>query len=392
MTPNNFPNRILLCVTGMSPQIVTETLYALVTRQDFIPTEIHLITTTRGRNHVMNGLLDDKNSHFHNFCREYHLEKKIRFDESCIDVIADRNGNPLDDIRTLEENTLAADQIVNIVRRFCQDENSALHVSMAGGRKTMGFYIGYALSLFAREQDRLSHVLVSEQYENCRDFYYPSQHPHLLTLNNGVQVDARNAEVILANIPLVRLRSCLPESFLVKGNYSDTVHALQNSLPSEMHFDIKNRTVKFSGHQPVKLEASQFALLLWLGNRKKQGLPAIVPNEDIAGELFQEFLVYYAQVVTVDSATYENIVEKSTEVRLRQAAKKHPSKNPQMNENIKFLKQYLASRISKIKKAVGGEMGETFSNIFLSPQKGSYSISLSPEAIILPATRKKTKI
>mgnify|MGYP002623400454 CR=1 FL=1 len=392
MTPNNFQKRILLCVTGMSPQIVTETLYALVTEQGFTPTEIRLITTTRGRNHVTNGLLNDQNGHFHNFCREYHLEGKIRFDESCIDVITDRHGTPLDDIRTLEENTLAADRIVSTVRQICQEPDCALHVSMAGGRKTMGFYIGYALSLFAREQDRLSHVLVSEQYENCRDFYFPSQSPYLLTLDNGMQVDTRNAEVILANIPLVRLRSCLPKSFLTTGNYSDTVHALQDNLPSEMRFDIESRTVQFHGHQPIKLEASQFALLLWLGNRKKQELPAIVPDEDVAGILFQEYLTYYAQVVTVDSVAYGNLVEKSTEARMKQAAKIFQNSNPQSNENIRFLKKYLASRISKIKKAVGDEMGETFSDLFLSPQKGSYSISLLPEAIILPANRRKTKI
>ena len=392
MTPNNFQKRILLCVTGMSPQIVTETLYALVTEQAFIPTEIRLITTTRGRNHVMNGLLNDLNSHFHNFCREHNLEGKIRFDESCIDVITDRHGTPLDDIRTLEENTLAADRIVSTVRQICQEPDCALHVSMAGGRKTMGFYIGYALSLFAREQDRLSHVLVSEQFENCRDFYYPSQSPYLLTLDNGMQVDTRNAEVILANIPLVRLRSCLPKSFLTTGNYSDTVHALQDNLPAEMRLDITGRTVQFHGHQPVKLEASQFAILLWLGNRKKQGQPPIVLDQDVTGEFFQEFLTYYAQVVTVDSVAYGNLVEKSTEARMKQAAKTHPPRNPQLNENVKFLKKYLASRISKIKKAVGDEMGETFSNLFLSPQKGSYSISLLPEAIILPAIRRKTKI
>jgi CRISPR-associated protein (TIGR02584 family) len=30
---------------------------------------------------------------------------------------------------------------------------------MPGERKTMGFYVGYALSLFGRAQDRLSHVI-----------------------------------------------------------------------------------------------------------------------------------------------------------------------------------------------------------------------------------------
>ena len=37
----------------------------------------------------------------------------------------------------------------------------------------MGFYVGYALSLFGRAQDRLSHVLVPPPYESRKDFFYP---------------------------------------------------------------------------------------------------------------------------------------------------------------------------------------------------------------------------
>lgn len=37
----------------------------------------------------------------------------------------------------------------------------------------MGFFVGYALSLFGRAQDRLSHVLVSDPFESLTDFYYP---------------------------------------------------------------------------------------------------------------------------------------------------------------------------------------------------------------------------
>ncbi|MEF8766960.1 hypothetical protein [Candidatus Accumulibacter contiguus] len=49
--PNDYPRRILVAVTGLSPQIVTETLYALAVAPSgtaFVPTEIHLITTRSG--------------------------------------------------------------------------------------------------------------------------------------------------------------------------------------------------------------------------------------------------------------------------------------------------------------------------------------------------------
>ena len=48
--PAAYPRRILLAVTGLTPQIVTETLYALAVdgNQAWIPTEIRLVTTLRG--------------------------------------------------------------------------------------------------------------------------------------------------------------------------------------------------------------------------------------------------------------------------------------------------------------------------------------------------------
>ena len=72
------------------------------------------------------------------------------------------------------DNDATADAITERLRAFTADPETALHVSIAGGRKTMGYYLGYALSLFGRPQDRLSHVLVSPPFESHPQFYYPS--------------------------------------------------------------------------------------------------------------------------------------------------------------------------------------------------------------------------
>jgi hypothetical protein len=43
MTDPPYPRRILLAVTGLTPQVITETLYALAIQRQpaFIPTDIH---------------------------------------------------------------------------------------------------------------------------------------------------------------------------------------------------------------------------------------------------------------------------------------------------------------------------------------------------------------
>lgn len=332
-----YKKRILLCVTGLSPQVVTETLYALVIEHHFIPTEIRLVTTSHGRNRVIRDLLSE-NGHFHAFCREYDLLDAIRFDESCIHVISDREGNWLPDIRTPEENNMAANTITDVVRRLCMDDESVLHASIAGGRKSMGFFLGYALSLFARPQDRLSHVLVSEPYENNPYFFYPSRQPRELIRHDGSLLDASQAKVMLAMIPLVCMRSGLPSSLLDGGSYTETVQAAQASIlfPVELKFDLKNRTITCAG-QTIRLPPAQLALMFWLAIRKKRGQNetenAICLNRDY--NLIAEFLPCYKRVTPPASQDYENTVRtlkdhadfvpyfRSTRSKLHDELKKH---------------------------------------------------------------------
>ena len=146
------PRRILLAVTGLSPQIVTETLYALaLTREPaFIPTEVHLLTTADGAKFARAALLHPDGGQFQALLKDYPRIGHPAFDDANIHVIVGPDGKPLADIRTPAENAAAADAITSLVAKLTSDDSSALHVSVAGGRKTMGFYLGYAFSLFAR--------------------------------------------------------------------------------------------------------------------------------------------------------------------------------------------------------------------------------------------------
>ena len=70
------PRRILLAATGLSPQILTETLYALGVPSDeesepFIPTEIYLITTEQGAQIARAALLHPDGGQFHALLADY---------------------------------------------------------------------------------------------------------------------------------------------------------------------------------------------------------------------------------------------------------------------------------------------------------------------------------
>jgi len=44
--PQEYERKVLLAVTGLSPQVLTETPYALTVQQEspFVPTEVHVVT------------------------------------------------------------------------------------------------------------------------------------------------------------------------------------------------------------------------------------------------------------------------------------------------------------------------------------------------------------
>lgn len=266
--------RILLAVTGLTPQVVTETLYALACgREDaWIPTEIHLITTATGAENAWLNLLAGQ-AWFHRLVADYQLPD-IHFPPENIHILHDARGEPLDDIRSPEQNTLAADFITEWVRRLTADKNSELHVSIAGGRKTMGYYLGYALSLYGRPQDRLSHVLVSEPFETNREFYYPTPYDHPIHGRQGareITVNARQARVDLAEIPFVRLREGLPDELLSGQTcFSRAVAAAQCSgREPALVLHPATRQASAQG-EALRLTPQNFALLYWMARRRQE--------------------------------------------------------------------------------------------------------------------------
>ena len=292
MDPSTYPRRILLAVTGLSPQIVTETLYALAVERvpPFVPTEVHLLTTAEGAERACLSLLSDDPGWFGRLRRDYALPP-IAFGPEYIQVLRDAGGRELDDIRTLSDNERAADSITERVRTLTDDPESALHVSIAGGRKTMGYYLGYALSLFGRPQDRLSHVLVSEPFESSWDFFYPTPYERVIATRNDKLADTAHAQVTLAEIPFVRLREGLPER-LLKGQstFGETVAAAQRALePPDLVVDLAGQRIR-AGGEPVTLAPAQLAFYSLMARRRQKGLHAARFDTDgLAAQYLHEY-------------------------------------------------------------------------------------------------------
>ncbi|MFQ5487481.1 MAG: CRISPR-associated ring nuclease Csm6 [Gammaproteobacteria bacterium] len=296
--------RILFAVTGLTPQVLTETLYVLTQLQSppFVPTEIHLLTTAEGARRARLALLSEEPGWFQRLRRDYALPV-MDFSAANIHLFRDEAGQPLDDIRTPEDNQRAADMITEMVRDFTADPASALHVSIAGGRKTMGYYAGYALSLFARSQDRLSHVLVSEPFESSWDFFYPTPYSRVITTRENKLADTAEARVSLAEIPFVSLRHGVDEA-LREGHatFSEAVASARRALqPPRLCLDLAAQRIA-AGGVVVSLPPVQLALLSVFARRVLTGHgPLAAPNKDVPEQAWAErFLAEYRRIRSGD--------------------------------------------------------------------------------------------
>jgi len=139
---------ILVAVAGLTPQVITETLFYLTQKRDppVAIAEIYVLTTQPGRQRILTDLLTPDHGRFYTFCAEYDLDPAtIAFDDTRIQVLTDAAGMPLDDIRTAADSAAVADQILSLIRRLTADPTTRLHCSLAGGRKTLSALLGFAL-------------------------------------------------------------------------------------------------------------------------------------------------------------------------------------------------------------------------------------------------------
>lgn len=366
MRPSEFPRRILLAVTGLSPQIVTETVYALTAGMEpaFVPTEIHLLTTAEGAERARLALLSSEPGWFHRLRSDYQIPW-IAFTEEHIHLLKNGEGQPLSDIRTPDDNRQAADFITEHVRQLTADADSALHVSIAGGRKTMGFYLGYALSLYGRQQDRLSHVLVSEPFESSWEFFYPTPYPRVLATRDNKLADASKAQVTLAEIPFVSLRHELPQALLEgRTSFSAAVDAARTALePSDLTLDLVRAQVR-AGGKVFSLPPAELALLAVFARRAKQdeaALPAPpigVPDPEWASRYLAELRLIRGKIADLDRT------ERALETGMDGA--------------------YFSSRLSKLCTSLKKTLGSAVTSSLIDnggARPYRYSLSLSPDTI-----------
>lgn len=361
---------VLFLVTGMTPQIITETLWALAcdttAKESWVPDEIHVLSTEDGLNQIRSRLFGQKEGYrFDKFKQQYEQLRHVKFDDSSqyLHVFTNKQGEILTDLRTPADNEIAANKICKMIRDFCQDDDVTLHVSIAGGRKTMGFYAGYALSLYGREQDHMSHVLVDEPYETARDFFYPTlDDADFITNRDGKELKTKDAKVWLAKIPFVRMRHQLTDEKLMADlSFSEIVDFINSTYDMPVIKISNNDKTIVVGNKKSKLSPKEFSLYLLAVEMNHQQKTLVYPSKDIL----------------------EDSIQPEAQQRFNQIYNQHKTKRGQDEVIMDY--ENFGQALSKIKGKFRKDFGSMISEKICIKKldNGGYGIALDSKNIII---------
>lgn len=325
--PERYARRVLVCVAGLSPATITETLYALVVPPSpaqtvaapsvsnlplsspfdqmsrvlqgapkdparkapsmrrprmppaswiaFVPTEIHLITTAKSKQNMISGLLDPSDAapqgQMALLLAEYAAyfgDRKPTFGADQIHVIT-RDGQPLADIDSPEDSAATADTILQVLRQFEGDPDCAIHASIAGGRKSMSFLLGLCMTLIGRPQDRMSHVLVNEEFE-IPGFFFPPIKPREIVGKSRRPISTAEARVTLAPLPMLRVFAGLGLKLLDPDiGFEGVIHLGELAIDKQLIRVIPSTCEVQLGDRRCKLTRGQMLFYLLLAIRRR---------------------------------------------------------------------------------------------------------------------------
>src|SRR5438876_567694 len=308
---------ILLAVTGMSPAVLTETVWALAKETPpVIPDRVVVITTTQGKASIEQELFHPSKE-FGGQCvwdslRQslsqggHDVADRLRYEDRIFNIWNTKSARYelLQDIRTKAENDAAADFFIEQVRALAEIPDASLIASIAGGRKTMGALLYACMSLLGRETDRLTHVLIRDPFETgvSPKFYFNHQPAQKLTTRDDKTVEAKDAQIDLADMPLVPLRNLFERDLVKKpSTFTGLVERCQQAVAEIVRRDLRltlRRTrpeIQINSSKPVKLSNLQHLLMLFLAENAAAGRPplgkyldALQPLKDFTDRLYAE--------------------------------------------------------------------------------------------------------
>jgi CRISPR-associated protein (TIGR02584 family) len=283
---------VLIASTGLSPAVLTETIWALAQEEPrVIPDTVVVLTTVSGARQVREQLFGEdeiwQQLRRAILGRTAGSDSRLDFDTTSdrLKVVTCRIGErrqPIDELATPEQNAAFADAVTQELWAYTSQTDVRVIASLAGGFKTMGALMLSAMQLLANPGDRVTHVLVSGGYDCTQPaFFFPAQRRQLLRGRDGATLRAMAAarHLRLIDLPVIPFRRWFeqilnrrPPSYqkLIDGS----VHAIEhvagdNQLelgPVVLASGEKRHWLKVAGERH-HLSPAQYAYLRFLAER-----------------------------------------------------------------------------------------------------------------------------
>ncbi len=284
----------LIAVTGMSPAVLTETVWALAHPADkkgerIIPNRVIVLTTTRGANEIKSQLFGAdqiwESLRSHILGPRAAKDNRLHFDVTpdCLKVFTRKAGGKsllLDDISSEAENAAVADCITDELWGHVAKPDTRIIASISGGFKTMSALMFSGMTLLGRSYDLITHVLVNTPFDDPHlfpRFYFPKQPQQELNDRDGKVWRACDAQLRLGFVPFVPLNDLL-EKYKKPRSYSDLVAQCRGNLDRRLHQPVTKLRLRISTRQvwindqvEFKLGAQPFLFLLFLAERARNG-------------------------------------------------------------------------------------------------------------------------
>lgn len=302
----------LIAVVGTSPAILSETLWALANdTPPVVPEEVVVVTTSVGEDFLRKLLLTANPDWCGRSVWEclradlFHRadlpasHPGLQLSVQVIDLPNSDSGvrEKALDIRTAAENAEAADFILRLLASHADAADRRVIGSIAGGRKTMGALLYAAMSLVGKEGDRVTHVLVSEPFEGCRGFFYPSQPVQALMAGppeKVVAITAADAVIELADIPFVPLRNGFAEMNESRRSFAGLVTRYSRELvrplghKPRVALDVNGAVLRVEDCE-LSLTGRELLACAFLFLRAREGKPPYA-SQKAAGPAYLRFI------------------------------------------------------------------------------------------------------
>ncbi len=285
------PQTVLIAVTGLSPAVLTETIWALAKHptQPVIPDKIIVLTTVTGESKIKEQLFGADELWLtlrqQILGKDHANDSRLDFAETPdrIRVFTRKSGGKriqLDRMDSSEETEAVGDCLVEQIWNWVGRPETRVFASISGGFKTMSALLYAAMTVLGGPQDRILHVLVGEPFDgNTKPlFFWPKQPVQELESTRagrlcpiGTKIKAEMAPLVLTDVQFPPLRELFGSyGFNEPPTFSALVAMCRNAVVSLAPPAVTSLTLRTStlsvevNDMPLDISKAQFYMLLFL--------------------------------------------------------------------------------------------------------------------------------